>query len=98
MRGRPGHEGWFPIDREPLRGETLQCSVELGGAIPAPEFRFVDAAGGLVGRAVLRREEDGGAYYGRCLIPSTPFRVVVSGNDAQGKRFQRIESGLRTPR
>ena len=98
MGGRLGHQGWFPIQREPRKGETLQCSVELGGTISAPAFRFVAGDGTVVGHAELRREEEGGAYYGRCVVPSTPFRVLVTGLDSQGRRFQRIESGLRTPR
>lgn len=98
MGGRPGHEGWFPIQREPRKGETLECSVHPDGSFSAPEFSYVAVDGSALGQAELRREENGGDYYGRCVLPSTPFRVRVTGLDAQGRRFQRIESGLHTPR
>ena len=38
-----------------------------------------------------------GGYHARCVVPSSPFRVAVSGRDAGGAPFRRVEPGLRAP-
>ncbi|CAN5231609.1 hypothetical protein BH11PSE14_BH11PSE14_15850 [soil metagenome] len=98
MGGRPGHQGWFPIDREPAKGETLECSASLPGKSTSVAFRFVAADGEIVGRPMLAQVEVGGDFYGRCQVPAVPYRVMVTARDSAGQPFQRIEPGLRTPR
>ena len=99
LGGRPGHEGWFPLGREIRPGETVECSAELDGRVSDVAFKFVSGDGQVLADASLRLEDDSETnYFGRCLVPRVPFRVRVSGRDAQGQPFQRIEAGLRTPR
>jgi hypothetical protein len=37
-------------------------------------------------------------YAGDCATPQTPFRVIIRGLDANGARFQRIESAVHIPK
>jgi hypothetical protein len=97
MGGRLGHEGLFPIHRDPRKGESLECAVRISGRVSGTEIAFVSAEGERFATVAMAPQEAGGDYYGRCLVPAKPYRVRVSGYDALGKRFQRMESGLRTP-
>ena len=97
MAGRPGHDGLFPINRDPRKGESLPCTLRISGRVSGTEIAFVSAEGERFATVAMAPQEEGGDYYGRCVVPARPYRVRVSGYDALGKRFQRIESGLRTP-
>jgi hypothetical protein len=98
MGGRPGHEGWFPIERDLRRGERLTCSAKLAGASGPVEFGFVGRDGASLGTLALRQEEPGGDYLGACEVPMLAFRTMARGADASGQSFQRIEPALRSPR
>lgn len=98
MGGRPGHEGWFPIEGEPRAGQWAQCSQAARGNLRQPRFRWVDAEGRPLGEPALAQVEPGGDYMGRCLVPKVPFRTVTTGLDDRGQRVQRIEPGLHVPR
>ncbi len=97
LGGRPGHQGLFPINRDPRKGESLECTVRISGRVSGVEIAFVTAQGERIATVAMAPQEEGGDYYGRCLVPTKPYRVRVSGLDGTAKRFQRIESGLRTP-
>lgn len=94
-KGRPGHEGLFPIERLPKKGETLLAQGDLSGTISKVSFSFVAGDGTPIGRCPLALQE--GEWLGSCIVPDRPFRVAVSGLDAGGKPFRRITSGLITP-
>lgn len=98
MRGRPGHEGLFPIEGEPRAGQWAHCSQTVGGNIRQPRFRWVDAEGRAHGELALRQAPDDANYTGRCLVPDVPFRTITTGVDDRGQRVQRIEPGLHAPR
>ena len=98
MRGRPAHEGWFPIAREPRAGETIECEVEVRGYARQVQVATVTADGRPLGVLPMAERDDApGEWFGRCVVPDRPFRVVVTGRDAKGQPFRRIERGLRTP-
>ncbi|MFA6955433.1 MAG: hypothetical protein WC538_06130 [Thermoanaerobaculia bacterium] len=94
-RGRPGHEGLFPIERTPKRGETLMARGETSGTISKVSFSFVTGDGKPIARCPLTLQE--GEWLGSCSVPAQPFRVTVAGVDGAGKPFRRIDSGLVTP-
>jgi hypothetical protein len=98
LGGRPAHEGWFPIQRDLRKGETIECSTEVSGRVSGAEFAFVTRDDRLIASVPMQAEENGDNYFGRCQIPDIPFRVAVSGRDEQGRPFRRIESGLNTPK
>jgi len=97
MRGRPGHEGWFPLERLPRAGETVECEVEVDGYATGVQVATVTEDGRPLGVLPMdARDDERREYSGRCVVPSVPFRVVVTGRDAHGQTFRRIERGLRS--
>jgi len=94
-KGRPGHEGLFPIGRAPKRGETLTALGALSGEVSKVSFSFVARDGTQIARCPLELQD--GEWLGSCKVPDQSFRVAVSGVDTAGKPFRRIESGLVTP-
>jgi hypothetical protein len=96
-RGRPDHEGMFPMEGAPGKGEKASFSVNLAGAIRKAQLDFVTKDGQTIVTASMTRSGDND-YSGRCVVPATPFRVAVRGTDAQGAHFQRFESRMREPR
>ena len=97
LGGRPAHEGWFPITRELRKGELIECSARVSGGPISVQFAFVSGDERPISMVPMERTEGEGNYFGRCLIPGLPFRIVVSGQDSRGLPFRRIDSALRTP-
>jgi hypothetical protein len=97
--GRPGHEGWFPINREVFKGQVIACRLEISGAAGGAQLAFVTADDRPIARQSIDPEPgDGEHYLGRCHIPSVPVRVVASGRDRMGRSFRRTTSPLYEPR
>ena len=97
--GRPGHEGLFPVKRELLRGESLLCKLSFAGTPNPVQVSFVTGDNKTLGTAPLDAEPgDTKHYLGRCVVPSLPFRVLVTGRDRMGQPFRRTTSPLLTPR
>lgn len=99
-RGRPGHEGYFPVEAPPAAGASAMCNVTLTGAVGDVAFHFVDGAGKPVERLDLVRgtgEVASDEWLGACEVPPSPYRLAVVGSDAAGRRWQRVDSPLRDP-
>lgn len=71
-------------DGPQLVKSELPCEVEVSGNVRQLQLEFVAKDGTPIGRAA-----------GRCTVPKEPFRVAVSGVDAAGRVFRRVERGLR---
>lgn len=99
MRGRPGHEGLFPIERELFKGQTITCRVEISGVASAVQLALVSGDDRLIATVPMQSASgESGHYLGRCLIPAAPFRVVVTGRDQNGQVFRRTTPHRYTPR
>ncbi len=101
LRGRPGHEGYFPITGEVGAGEDRLCQVVLSGAYETADFQFVSTEDELLAGLDLARDDPDGAsdeFLGSCVIPAQPFRLKVRGRDAWGVEYQRMYSPLYTPK
>jgi hypothetical protein len=97
--GRPGHEGWFPINREVFKGQTIACQLEVSGIASGVQLAFVTGDDRPIALQPIDSEaDDSGDYLGRCLIPNVPFRAVASGRDRMGQAFRRTTSPLYEPR
>jgi hypothetical protein len=97
-RGRPGHVGWFPLEREPRAGEELLARVDLAGSFAEAELGFVRGDETPLVRSFVPLElGPEGAIHARCVIPSEPFRVVVRGFDDLGAPFRRVDGPLLAP-
>lgn len=94
-RGRPGHEGMFPLKRSVRAAESLPCELAFSGTVQKLQLEFVAKDGATIGRAAVERSDDE-HYAARCTVPKEPFRVAVSGVDAAGRAFRRVERGLRS--
>jgi hypothetical protein len=100
LRGRPGHEGLFPLSEPPQSGTMRLCRIALSGDIKQPIIDLVSATGAVLSEVRLEDVSDIAAadeFIGRCLVPNQPFRVRVRGKDTQGWPFQRITAGLKEP-
>lgn len=99
IRGRPGHEGLFPIERDIFKGQTITCRVEVSGIASAVQLAMVTGDDRPIATVAMEAaRDDAGRYLGRCLIPAVPFRVVLTGRDQMGQGFRRTTSALYTPR
>ena len=96
--GRPGHEGLFRINGQPVAGTpaTLQGSLTASAAKTA-EFYLVTERGQIVQKLELRAtNSDRGLleFVGSVDLPNAPFRVAVTGRDSDDKRYQRFFANL----
>lgn len=101
LGGRPGHEGYFPTNREVRAGEDRVCRVVLSGPYETAGFEFVSGEGDLLAVLDLAVGDPLGAsgdFLGPCVVPTRSFRLQVRGRDAWGAEYQRMYSPLYTPK
>lgn len=96
--GRPGHDGLFRIQGEPVAGTpaTLEASLP-GGATTSNEFYLVSERRQTILKLEMREvSADQGflEFTGPVELPSVPFRVAVMGRDSNGRTYQRFFSNL----
>jgi von Willebrand factor A domain-containing protein 7 len=96
--GRPGHEGLFRIQGQPLAGSaaTLQASVSAR-ATKSTEFYLVTEQGQTIQKLQMQAvssDRELLELVGSVDLPSVPFRVAVVGRDANGKQYQRFFPNL----
>lgn len=100
VRGRPGHEGLFPVEKPVRAGEERLCKITLSGGVREPVIEMISATGEVLGAIRLNASEDETAadeFFGTCRIPKQPFRVRVRGEDREGHLFQRLTAALNSP-
>jgi len=100
LGGRPGHEGFFPVDKPVRAGEEELLRVTLSGGVRDPSVEMVSVAGDLLGACRLDvsiGEVAADEFIGACSIPEQPFRVRVRGRDGEGHLFQRISAAPISP-
>ena len=92
---RPGHEGWFRIDGQPIAGKpaTIRASFSSAGA-RSVEFYFADERGETIRPLQLQAVHSTGEFHANVDLPETPFRVAVKGLDSNGRHYQRFFSSL----
>ena len=98
LGGRPGHEGLFKIQGQPLAGEpaTLQASVSATDA-KTTDFAFVSERGDVLQKVLMKaagKDREFLDFTGEVALPDVPFRLAVSGQDTKGARFQRFYGPL----
>ncbi len=96
--GRPGHEGLFRIQGEPVTGTPAMLEVSLSGsATETTEFYLVTEEGEAIQNLQLHVVSSDHQFLelvGNVDLPTLPFRVAVRGNDLNGKPYQRFFSNL----
>lgn len=96
--GRPGHQGLFKIQGQPLAGKpaTLQASLSATDA-KTTDFTFVNARGEPLEKVRMKVSDNDREFLeltGDVELPLVPFRLAVSGRDTKGMQFQRFYSPL----
>jgi von Willebrand factor A domain-containing protein 7 len=92
--GRPGHEGLFRIQGQPVAGTSTTLDVSLsGGATGTNEFYLVSEEGQTI-QELQMHAVNSEEFVGSVDLPPQPFRVAVKGSDANGKQYQRFFSPL----
>lgn len=96
-RGREGHEGLYAIKSQPLARATQQARATVLGAFNTAQFALVNEAGDTIAPLPATRragETMPDEFLADFVLPTQPFRVMVSGRLATGDAFQRIHPPL----
>ena len=96
--GRPGHEGLFRIQGQPVAGSsaTLQVSASAR-ATKSTEFYLVNEQGEAIQKLQMQAvnsDPEVPEFVGSVDLPSVSFRVATKGRDSNGKQYQRFFSNL----
>ncbi len=91
--GRPGHEGLFKIQGQPIAGRPATLRVTLSEPVPDPVFRLVSIEGESL-QAIDLKPESESEFIGTAALPREPFRVMATGADDAGRPFQRVFAAL----
>jgi hypothetical protein len=98
VRGRPGHEGFFRIQGQPLSGKPATLEVSLSaGATRTTRFYLANESGKHIQDIRMRAVTSDRQFLelvGDLEPPGVPFRVAVAGEDSSGKPYQRFFSSL----
>ena len=96
--GRPGHQGYFRIEGQPLAGAPATLQIALSGKeTQSAEFHFVNERGDRIQKLSLRpsnETKDWLEFEGPVQLPQVPFRIAAVGLDSSGYKYERFFSGL----
>ena len=94
--GRPGHEGLFPIDGTPAAGEPGLLEISMMDRLPQIAVSLRRPNGEtLLMPAISQHDRE--QFWANFTVPSEPFRVYVSAEDAAGNTIQRAQSATVSP-
>lgn len=98
LRGRPAHQGMFPIDGLPVLGAPSTVRAKLAGPIASSQFELVTPAGAPIQTLALTSgsaaEGADDEFMGELVLPVVPFRVSVRGTDTNGFAYVRAFSPM----
>jgi len=90
--GRPGHQGLFPIQGQPIEGTPAMAKAFLQGHASNVNLILRDASGGFLSNIpMLVPSADKvieGTYFADIVVPSVPFTMSISGVDQAGNNFE----------
>lgn len=97
--GRPGHEGFFPIEGLPVIGEMSSIDAVLSGSFNTSQFELRTKTGIVLQALNLIRGSGITAqeFFGSTTLPNRPFLVYVKGLDNNGNAYQRLLPSLIKP-
>lgn len=98
VAGRPGHQGLFRIQGQPLAGKpaTLQVSLSASDA-KTTDFAFVNERGDPLQPLKLHPsnpDPEDLEFTGEVNLPTVPFRIEAKGHDINGNQYQRLSGPL----
>ena len=81
--GRPGHEGFFPIDGLPLAGQEGTVDAVMSGDFNTAQFSLRSQTGAVLQKFPLSLvPETTDEFVGQVTPPTSSFRVYVTGQDS----------------
>jgi len=96
LRGRPGHQGFFPIHGRPVIGKLYDVAVDLSVPVREARLELRSREGEVLASTPLgaRPGADGnalndGRYAGAVTLPSAPFIAYVVGKTTNAQDFER---------
>jgi len=93
LAGGPGHEGWFPIQGQPVVNRPATLQTKMFGSSSPPRFSLVALDGTILRQLDLEKIDDD-EFIGPIELPSQAFRVAAVGIDAAGLTYQRLYAAL----
>jgi hypothetical protein len=93
LAGRPGHPGFYQIPGQPVSGVSQTGLAILQGPFASANFKLVSQSSTDLQTINLAQgdpDAEASEFVGSFVVPSQPFRVVVTGIDNLGQAFQRI--------
>ncbi len=99
LRGRPGHEGLFPIAGLPTEGELNTVVAVMSGSFGEPSFELRTRSGSVLQPLELtqRPGDDVNEFSGDVTLPSQSFLVYATGVDPAGFPYQRLVASAVEP-
>jgi hypothetical protein len=92
LGGRPGHQGFFPIPGLPLAGAAATADAVVSGPFATTHFELRSRAGGVLQTLSLSPvPETTDEFSGSVTPPSSSFLVYLTGQDAAGTAYQRVQ-------
>jgi hypothetical protein len=91
MAGRPGHQGLFPVQSQPIIGAKAIVQAVIDGAATQVNIVMRDDSGNLLAKTpmlVSPEESVGSTYLADIVIPTVPFRMSISGIDETSNAFE----------
>lgn len=94
MVGRPGHEGLFPIQGQPIVGAKAIVQARVDGFADKVNLILRDSGGHLLSKIQMivppADKVVGGTYFADIVIPAVPFTMSISGEDQENNEFEGI--------
>ncbi len=91
LGGRPAHEGMFRIEGQPGKGERFDAEATTSGNnVRSLQIKLYDNGWRELAAASFSSQSSNDDFHGALLVPNTPFRAVATGEDSQGRRYQRV--------
>ena len=98
LGGRPGHEGFFPIEGLPLAGQAGTVDAVMSGDFNSTQFEFRSRSGAAIQTLGLTPvPETTDEFSGTITPPNVSFLVYVTGQDKNGANYQRVLSASIRP-
>ncbi|KAK6407710.1 hypothetical protein LTR95_018509, partial [Oleoguttula sp. CCFEE 5521] len=97
LRGRPGHEGYFPVTSPPAPDSCATVLAEIDGAFADATFQYRTLGGDLIANMTFTNgggnpddPVEGSVFYGNVTVPTGNHTVYVIGHDGAGLAFHRV--------
>lgn len=92
IAGRPGHQGFFPIQGLPIQGSTAIARVRLDGDAAGVTLKVRASGGTLLSTIPMLVPAEGsavaGTYFAEFTVPAVPFYLTASGIDSSSTSFE----------